>query len=1020
MKKRVLLTKKIPALVFAVLMLASVCLGASSCAHHDGNVKNESVGSGADSSTVSDIPDIPGGETEPVKRGEVPEIPLGDNTVVLTAAELLGLIENGDLTENGDYAVIEGEPITFARAHNEKEYDLKNALIRVAVREGEAGFVIASRTMTLNNVRIAAYGGTAVSVGSDNSNATFCNVHIGGNAYAGFELGGSGSTLDGCTVKPSSGGSIERAVSALGKDTLVINCNFEGTDTGVVDESITGVMVQNCIFTDCEVSVLAHTANTSVMNNTINGGKVGIKAVDDAAEISAVMCDIYNVIAARNTITGADESILFEKTSNCVAIMNTVDNLVVSDCINAYVINNRVRGKITLDKCDYIIADSNGYGSLKSIENTNTNGSDITDLAERSAVGVNEKLLPHINKEQFAGMSGRASFRSKYGTLNIFGYINAAVAAGETDIIIPPGAHVNEHMSFSGMDGVKIYGYGTYDDTVQSTGNSFYFKSCKNVELYGFFIGNSINPNLQGTVTAVSGTRGKETIEFVADPGYLANYCSTIDFPATNGGGGGIYKAGSLYPYSEIWYEYNSKKYSANTQVNTITLQQDGIKYGRLPSSSTPENPLAVGKIEVGDRVAFRNYKGAGGIAMSDCSDMKIEDVTVFCSSGFALSDYNSDVAAYLHRYAVTSGPAPVIDSILSSSLAKVNDANRHVTWTDSYGRLRSAFYLNTTCDATHNTNSRTGMKAVSCLLESMMDDGGNINAHRAEAVSFDASTKTLTYKTDPTGGYNVLPADFLIGDKILLYTKNGKKIGSATVTEKTRQTVQGSTVTADRYTVKLSAKITLPTDETVLVQNASASGNGFLWDNVMVRNNNSYGVRISAIGGEIKNCSFVGLAKGGISMLGPDSNFPECGYACDVRITNNLFEELSIMAAQWYDWDSLEGGSTFIPLAIFGPGGNTSVPDDCMFKNITVSGNTFASRYTYYDMIINAAVNLNISGNTFTGRKDMEQSDDQAHIIICGGNGISVDGNTFKSAAVSQVIIKDKVAQNVTGSNVG
>ena len=500
----------------------------------------------------------------------------------------------------------------------------------------------------------------------------------------------------------------------------------------------------------------------------------------------------------------------------------------------------------------------------------------------------------------------------------------------------------------------------------------------------------------------------------------MADYTKSSNFPVTNGGGGTIYKPDSQYPYSEVWYENATKSYHSATQTTSMTLIAEGIKYGRLPYSGTEANPLAVGAIEVGDRIAFRTYMSYSGISMSGCTKIVIEDVTVFNSAGFALSDYDSDIAASLHRYAVTSGSAPVLERIVSSELATVNEQNKHVTWTDSYGRLRSAFYLNTSCDATHNTNSRTGMQAVSCLLEGMMDDGGNINAHYGTAVGYDSATNVFTYKRCNTEGYQLLPKNFRVGDILLLFTKSGEFIDSASVTAATVQTVISSVALNERYTIKLSKDISLPTDtDSVIVQNASASGNEFLWDNVMVRNNNSYGVRIQARGGEIRNCSFIGLAKGGVSMIPQYVSWPECGYASDVKVTKNVFEELGIMAAQWYDWDSVESGSSYMPLCISAPGGATADLDRCMFENIEISDNIFRSRYTYYDIYIAAAKNMTVTGNVFTGRKGMESTDQQKNIIVVGGNGIQIDGNDFKNAVGSHVYNKNGVAQNLTGSDV-
>ena len=49
-----------------------------------------------------------------------------------------------------------------------------------------------------------------------------------------------------------------------------------------------------------------------------------------------------------------------------------------------------------------------------------------------------------------------------------------------------------------------------------------------------------------------------------------------------------------------------------------------------------------------------------------------------------------------------------------------------------------------------------------------------------------------------------------------------------------------------------------------------------------------------------------------------------------------------------------------------------------------------------------------------------MENTDTQGNILLRGGNGILIDGNTFTGNADKDVVIRNGTAQNVTGSNIG
>ena len=234
------------------ILIAGLCMAAVSCRAGSevgaatGTAKTGTVG--ADTTKIPEIPTAPDTDV----TGETPDVPVGDKTVSVSSAELMALIENGTVAENGDYAVTDGAGLTFSRSHNGKEYDLRGALIRIGVRDGAAGIDIRSKTLTLKNARIAVYGDVGVSVGSENANATLTGLHIGGSCKTGFVLGGSGSTLDGCTVKPASGGTVDTAVRVSGSDCMVTNCSFEGVGVGILDESKTGAAVDNNLLTDCE------------------------------------------------------------------------------------------------------------------------------------------------------------------------------------------------------------------------------------------------------------------------------------------------------------------------------------------------------------------------------------------------------------------------------------------------------------------------------------------------------------------------------------------------------------------------------------------------------------------------------------------------------------------------------------------------------------------------------------------------------------------------------------------------
>ena len=170
-------------LVGAMMMSIVSCKDSST----DERTTTESVGAGADMSSIPDIPtDIVPDSTETQDRGPVPTVPTTEGSMNITSAELLELIRSGNIAQDGDYTVTDGEGIVFDRKDHQKTYDFKNAIIRIGVRANDYAFSVKSKEVKLQNARIAVYGGTAVGVVSENSTATISEFHVSGNAEAAF------------------------------------------------------------------------------------------------------------------------------------------------------------------------------------------------------------------------------------------------------------------------------------------------------------------------------------------------------------------------------------------------------------------------------------------------------------------------------------------------------------------------------------------------------------------------------------------------------------------------------------------------------------------------------------------------------------------------------------------------------------------------------------------------------------------------------------------------------------------
>ncbi|HBF15123.1 MAG TPA: hypothetical protein DDW30_05485 [Clostridiales bacterium] len=947
---------------------------------------------GADVTTVPEIP-------------EIPEVPNKENAMVITSEKLLELIRNGALAENGDYAVTDGIGIVFDSADRGKTYDLRGARIRIAVPVGKAAIgVQKAKNLTLKNGYISVYGGTAIDTTTARS-IVLSALHISGNAQNAFVLGGESVTLSESTVCPDADGTLDVAVVATGDEVLITDCNLQKAKVGIQGKVADAMIAENNLLTDCETAFLLESHDCTVWYNTVTGGKYGVYAAFEKAEISAAMGTGYNLLVAQNKISGAETSVLMDGASNSVVLLNELENATVQNGINVYINENKVSGKLMLAKNNYLIANKN-EGTVNASENSNFNGDNVTDLTKRNKVGANEELVPHLNEEQFVGMSRKRKVKTaKTESETLYAYLKEQLAEKDC-VIIPPGAYFNDPTKLYDLSDKTIYAYGVLNELYQSkTETAMYFERCSNVTLKGMFFGNVLYPHTQGTVIS----KGQMSIKFRVDPGYLENFCDTSNFG--NRAKGFLFREGSLYPYTDFYY--SSKSYDAATNLNTIN------------NSSECNGAL------VGDRVAMRNDYGGGALSMKYCTEMKIEDVTVNSCSGFAESDWQNDVAPVLHRLALSAGPAPVLDS--TKSYAGYED----VIWTDSYGRLRSAKPLNTSCDATHSTSARVGVKLISSRLEMMNDDGGNINANYGMAESYDSATKTLTYANCNVNSYQRLPADFRAGDTVLLYTVNGKFVGETTVTSATVLSRDSDNIKERRYQVQLAEDITLPDgtvvsatdvskldrseyDRVVVVQNLSASGSGFLWDNVLLHNAESFGVRIKAAGGTIRNCTFDHVVQGGINMIPEFQWWPECGYARDVYILNNEFYGVGLKSTLN---ENFQTRAQYVPIMArytpyddsdkaFVNGNNSADPDYCMHRNIVIEGNIFGDSYSRYDISLASVMGVKITNNTFLAPNEQaKRADNGAPILLFSGNDIAVEGNTFPDGVTNP--IEDRGSSN-------
>lgn len=410
------------------------------------------------------------------------------------------------------------------------------------------------------------------------------------------------------------------------------------------------------------------------------------------------------------------------------------------------------------------------------------------------------------------------------------------------------------------------------------------------------------------------------------------------------------FRAGSRLPYADVTF-------SANRVRNA-----DGSY--TLTGANT---------LNAGDRIMFRGVF-CDVNNLYDCNYITYEDVTVWNGSGFAIRELEGEGNTILNRFAVTPG-------------AKPNGAVEE--------RMIS------TCDATHSTNVRHGIQVTNSLFEYMNDDGANVNGTYGNVTGFDAGTKRLAFQ--PTTPYNTTVAEIRQGDKLRIMTNDGRLLLDTTAAE-----------AGSGGSVILSEGFVMPSNATVIVQNLSASGSGFRYENCVIRNNRSRGLLLQGLDGNVSNCTLENNGMAGILISATlKDDFSECGFVENLEINQNLIRGNGYYGAQ----------KKYSAITVMSD--SASVDDPCCqnHRNITIQNNAIEDRYSQYAIYVSGARQAEILDNVWGARNvslnPAYPNDTAPSAFIDGATDIEVSGNMYPAGTEIKVILSSKVA-NIHGTDLG
>ncbi len=793
--------------------------------------------------------------------------------------------------------------------------------------------------------------------------------------------------------------------------------------TNIINENIV-IKENNTVLNGFTVNgkITVEGDNVSIINCTVNSNDDAIishgkyfvargNRINCPASAITLESGSYNCLVAQNETNG---EINVTRAHNCSVTLNKASRVTARQNKNVYIIENSVSDALTLENNNYLIADGNTYSMLTASENSNENGDSVTDLDERLAVGANEKLLPHTDKDLFIGMEvldtvNDASLNEK---LSLAQYV-MTLAQNDGIIIIAPGAYVCERIYLDAKhSNTKIYAYGVYAECPEYQ-TAFFMTETMNISLFGLTVGYALQSAHQMHVLDVS---DEQTITVVA-PGHK-------DFTEDTNYGHTVIEGMSAYA---VMTTLGAKKNDDGTYT---------MGYVKSPHKSIRKGDVLSRRVSNPTEASF-DLKRSGGIVFKDI-------VLYGQSAGLAFVE-NSDLSHTTMIRVHNTNRAPYIISKdeyeYYKSLEKKYNTSLEV-YIDELGRYRGSVPRIGSVDATHIIGCDEGVHATSCLFEHMCDDGSNHHAASARLASVKDNkdgTTTLTVKPNLSEVYYVQYNrrkgnrchKFRKGDIAYIYNTQGQLFCNTPVLEDEKDAgVAINSLTGleqNLFSIKVkTSEINLSAldgfdlsddhykiDNKLVVDNLSRDSQGFVFDNVKVDGIRSRAFMVKAPNGVIKNCTFQNLNESAISLK-TEIQWGESTIAHDILIENNIISNAS----------SLYGHNFYYPISpLMIQGFSKKLADGYLpYENITVKGNRFENCDHKYCITVNSAKNVKILNNTFCPIN--HEYEDDVHtpvtIHIDTAMDVEISGNTFTPNAPSALsLISAQNCKNVYGTDI-
>ncbi len=447
------------------------------------------------------------------------------------------------------------------------------------------------------------------------------------------------------------------------------------------------------------------------------------------------------------------------------------------------------------------------------------------------------------------------------------GYVDKKLAGGEKEITVPPGRYrvtpkQKVHLTLNDLDGVKIDATGVEMICTETT-QAVAINSCRNTTLIGLTIDYDPLPFTQGRITALA--PDKSWIEFEILDGYPENLVNRIEI---FDGKTELLKTPSHYGWGGF-ESLGNRRYRVSK----------GDTYRFNPERDREE----IGDILVTNSATAANGSSPHGIISRKCTNLVLENVTLFSCNCFSFFESYCDNTTYLRCGII---PCPPELDLRKRALRRIRSGN---------------------ADAFHSKHAVRGPQILECRARFQGDDCVNICGQYYMVMgSVGPAVRVLA------------PAEvnIQVGDPVELVSYSGERLPDAKVLKigtddpvrpdeiaflaaqqmnaNTRKTLSASGTRA--LTITLNRDVSLPMGSVIASMNHT--GNGFLVKDCHFGFNRSRGILIKASNGKVTG-NKITSSKMAAVLVAPEWWWLESGSSSDVEISGNTIKDCGATAIE-------------------------------------------------------------------------------------------------------------------------